>query len=292
MHTIALLLVSALAISTAAGCSQATEDEAAAGDVQDFTAQDRAAVMDALRLEVKPELANQDIVFNVAGQGGVLRIEGNWAWLQGHVQLRSGGEPTTKGTVYEEADKDGIFDGFRIEALLKKDGNTWKHVEHGLGTTDVWWSGIEERFAAAPRSLFPWLDTLQNGNEVVASERMAIMNALRTEIKKEIPNQEVVFNVRGDGGVFRVKGDYAWLQGNIELRTGGVPSTKGTSYEEAAKEGLFDGFRIEALFKKDTNGNWKVENHGVGSTDVWYWGIWDTYPDADRALWGSMAEQK
>ncbi|MBX3228289.1 MAG: hypothetical protein KIT84_26295 [Labilithrix sp.] len=240
---------------------------------------------------MKPTLANQDIVFNVQGQGRVIRIENGWAWLQGQIQLRNGGEPTTRGTLYEQDDKLGIFDGFRVEALLKKEGNTWKTVEHGIGSTDVWWWEIESRYTAAPRKLFPWLDQLENGDEIVASERQQIMNALRATVKREIPNQDIVFNVRRENGVLRVKGDYAWLQGYIELRGGGAPTTRGTAYEEADKEGLFDGFRIEALLKKDTNGNWTVANHGVGSTDVWWWGIWESHPDADRALWGDYAQE-
>jgi hypothetical protein len=286
MRTIAILLASALALSTVVGCSQAPEDETAATQ-DDFTAAERTGVMDGLRAKVKPTLANQDIVFNVQGQGRVIRIEGNWAWLQGAVEIRGGGEPTTRGTVYQDADESGIFDGFRIEALLKKDGNSWKVAEYGLGTTDMWWDGIESRFAAAPRALFPWRDQLKNGDEVVATERMTIMNTLRATVKREIPNQDIVFNVRGEGGAFRMKGDYAWLQGSVELRGGGVPSVKGTAFE--AEPDFFDGFHIEALFKKDTNGNWTVANHAIGSTDMWWSGIWEAYPDADRALWGDFA---
>lgn len=292
MRTIAFLLVSALAISSAVGCSKADSEDDAAADVSDFTQAERAAVMDGLRAEVKPSLNNQDIVFNVQGQGRVIRIEGNWAWLQGQIQLRNGGEPTTKGTVYEEWAKEGVFDGFRIEALLKKEGNSWKVVEHGIGTTDVWWWGIEERITAAPRALFPWLDTLKNGDQIAPTERQELMRVLHAKIDPGIPNQDIVFNVRREGGALRVKGDYAWLQGMIELRNGSAPNPKGTIYEETAKEGLLDGFHIEALFKKDTNGNWKVENSAVGSTDVWYWGIWESYPDADRGLWGEMAQTK
>ena len=286
--TILALVLSAFAVSAAVGCSaNAADDDAAATAGADLSASDRAALMDGLRAKVKPELANQDIVFNVNGQGGVLRVDGNFGWLQGQIQLRSGGEPTTKGTVYEADAKEGLFDGFRIEALMQRSGNGWKVVEYGIGSTDVWWEGIDTRYPAAPMTMFPWRDAAPNLDLIEPSERMAIMDVLRAKEKPGLGGQDIVFNVKGQGGSFRVSGDWCWLQGQIQLRNGGEPKTEGTIYAETAKEGLMDGWHVEALFHK-VNGKWTVVREGVGSTDVWWDGIWNEFPAAPRSIFPNL----
>jgi hypothetical protein len=271
--TFLALVLSSLAVSAAVGCSaNASDDEAAATAGADLSASDRAALMDGLRAKVKPTIANQDIVFNVQGQGGVLRVDGNFGWLQGQVQLRNGGVPTTKGTIYEEAAKEGIFDGYRIEALMQRSGNGWKVVEYAIGSTDVWWDRIDERYPAAPKTIFPWRD----GD----SERPAIMDTLRAKEQPELAGQDIVYNVKGQGGSFRVSGDWCWLQGQIELRGGGAPKD----------EGIWaggDGWHVEALLHK-VNGQWTVVRDGVGSTDVWWDGIWDEFPAAPRSIFPAL----
>src|ERR1043166_1492637 len=89
--TFAFIVASALALGTLTmGCSHASAEDDVAGAAADLSPADRSGIMDALRAKVKPELANQDIVFNVA-EGDVLRVEGSYAWLQGKIQLRAGG---------------------------------------------------------------------------------------------------------------------------------------------------------------------------------------------------------
>lgn len=276
-----LLLASTLALGGAAGCAGDDGSSDVAEDNVTISANERAAIMDGLRARVKPDLAYQDIVFNVSGAQGSLRMEGGWAFLMGTVETRGTGRPpTTAGTIYADADREGLFDGFRIEALLQKQGNRWVVVEHGIGTTDVWYWAIEERYRQAPRSIFPWLDA-NRVTQVAPSERMAVMNGLRATVKPDLANQDIVFNV--SRGSFRVSGDYCWLQGKIELRGGGQPSGIGTAYQDAIQAGAFDGWRIEALLKKDGS-NWRVLQHGIGSTDVWYSGIEETYPAAPRSI--------
>jgi hypothetical protein len=263
------LLGSAIAL-LAPACADA--EDTSSGDALMVSAPDRAAIMDGLRARVKPDLANQDIVFDVSH--GSLRAAHDYAWLMGVIELRGGGAPTTKGTAFEAADKDGLFDGFRIEALLERHGAQWDVVERGIGTTDVWYDGIEKRSPRAPRSIFPQLDG-EPGAAVATSERMAVMNGLRSKVKPEIADQDVVFNVAPTGdmhGSYRVAQSYCWVEARIELRTGGSPTTKGTLFEEAAREGTFDGFRVGALLKKDGVA-WNVVDHAVGAPDVWYAGV-------------------
>src|SRR5262249_10768196 len=125
--------------------------------------EERAAIMDTLRARVKPDLANQDVVFNVNVSHGSFRGAQNFCWLMGRVELRAAGEPGLQGTIYEAPAKEGLFDGFRIEALLKKNGGAWEVVDHAIGSTDVWYDGIEDRVPGVPRSIFPHLDHLTHG---------------------------------------------------------------------------------------------------------------------------------
>src|SRR5258705_401862 len=120
-----LVVASALALS-AVGCaaSDAEGDETGIGE-DNLTSQDRSAIMDALRAEVKPTVNNQDIVFNVQGDSGMFGVKDGYCWLQGVVQLRNGGEPSTAGTDFQD-----FFDGWHVQALLKKEGNSWKVLRH------------------------------------------------------------------------------------------------------------------------------------------------------------------
>lgn len=282
MRTIfVIFMASTLTLSAlTVGCSD-SEQSTGSGE-EDLTSSDRAALMDALRAKVKPDLANQDIVFNVSGPSGSLKDANGWAWLMGKVELRSGGEPKTQGTLYEADAREGLMDGFHIEALMHKVNGRWTVVESGIGSTDVWYWGIWERYAQAPREIFGPMANQEIGEEASPTERMAIMNGLRAKVKPEAGNQDILFNVK-QGGTFRMDSGYAWIQGQVQLRDGRAPKTEGTAYADAAREGLFDGWRIEALLKKEGS-KWVVLAHGIGSTDVWYVGLGDQYPAAKPIL--------
>lgn len=271
------MLLSTLALASATGCAATTDEGAETSDAA-LSGAERAAVIDGLRAKVKPELGHQDILFNFSQ--GSFRSAGTWAFVMGRIQLRDGSEPKLAGTIYAAEDEAGMFDGWHVQALLSKEGGAWRVVDHGIGSTDAWYYGIEDRYPAAPRSIFPWLDG-PDAAEVAPSERVSIMSSLRAVVKPELGNQDIVFNV--SRGRFAVAGGYCWLQGNIELRGGGVPNTVGTDYEEADEEGFFDGWHVQALLVKEGS-SWKVLEHGVGSTDVWYAGIGDRHPDAPAEI--------
>ncbi len=273
---LAALALAAAACSAPVGSDADESNQNLGGEA--VSAGERKAIINALRAGVRPDLANQDILFNFSE--GSFRSAGDYAFVMGTIQLHDGREPSTAGTIYEEDARSGLFDGFRVEALLAKEGGVWKLKEHGIGSTDVWYDGIESRYPRAPRSIFPWLDG-QSLEEVAQSERMAIMSGLRKVVKPELGNQDIVFNVRN--GAFNVSGGYVWLAGHIELRGGGVPTTAGTTYADEQEEGIFDGFHVEALLEKEGS-EWKVLAHAVGSTDVWYTGIADRFPDAPKAI--------
>lgn len=150
-----LMMVSTLALGAVTGCTAASNDDAAAA-AADLTGRERAEIMDALRAQVKPDLGGQDIVFNVSD--GHFGSENGWTWMQGTIELRGGGEPSIEGTFYEEYLEEGGFDGWRFEALLKKDGDVWTVLEHSIGSTDVWYANIRDSYPDAPESIFPpWM---------------------------------------------------------------------------------------------------------------------------------------
>lgn len=277
-----VFLFSTLTLSIlATGCSAETSDspgdvESSADAVAGISSETRKAIMNALRAKVAPSMGGQSIVFNVTK--GQLKSSTDWVFLMGTIELASGGTPSLRGTAYEQDAKNGLFDGFRVEALLKKEGTTWKVVEFAVGSTDVWWDGIWTRYPQAPREIFPGLST----PVVTQSERMAIMGALRQTVKPKLANQDIVFNVAN--GHFKSLNGWCWLKGTIELRAGGSPKTAGTQYENE----IMDGFHIEALLRANGD-SWKVLEHDIGSTDVWYSGIAKRYPDAPSSIWDTAA---
>ncbi len=112
---------------------------------------ERKAILDALRIPVEKEL-KQQIVF-VADN---FNVKGNWAFIGGDPQSQDGGKPNYRGTPYQEAIEDEIFDN-NFFALLKKTGGKWKVVTYAIGCTDVcysdWWSRYK-----APKTIFPYTE--------------------------------------------------------------------------------------------------------------------------------------
>jgi hypothetical protein len=274
-----LSAVAASSSALAVGCSQSLDDEVATG-VDAVSATERAAIMDALRAEVRPELNGQDIVFNVSQ--GTFRVKDGWCWLEGSIELRGGGQPTTRGTIHEDYDDGG--DRLGVEAFLKKENGRWKAVTFGIASTDAWWELLAEDYPQAPREIFPWLDSTPDREAAAAqAERRAIMDALRARVSPELGLQDIVFNV--SRGTFRTDDGWCWLEGNVELRGGGVPVTGGTLHEDYHREG--DPLRVEALLKKE-NGRWVVLEHGVASTDAWWDGIAERYPGLPLSLFPDL----
>lgn len=112
---------------------------------------ERTAILNALRVPVEREL-KQKIQFSIEK----FNSNGTWAFLSGAPQNMSGGKPNYKGTPYQEALDDDMFDN-NFFALLKKTGMKWKVVTYAIGCTDVcyafWWKDHK-----APKSIFPYTE--------------------------------------------------------------------------------------------------------------------------------------
>lgn len=112
---------------------------------------ERTAVLNALRVPVEKAL-KQKIQFSVQ----MIRVQGNWAFVNGEPQNSSGEKPDYSNTEFQEAMDEGMFDN-NFQALLKKTGGKWKVVTYAIGCTDVcyatWWKDYK-----APKAVFPYTE--------------------------------------------------------------------------------------------------------------------------------------
>lgn len=94
--------------------------------------------------------------------------------------------------------------------------------------------------------------------------RRTLLNVLRPLIVADL-GAPIEFVVDG----MRVAGNRAFVQVNAQ-RPGGRPiDLTRTRLAHRVEVGAIDGTRIEAFMIR-RNGRWSVEEHSVGSTDVWY----------------------
>lgn len=108
---------------------------------------ERKAIMDSLRVPVEKRLL-KSVVFKVDH----LKVQNGWAFMRGVPQQPNGRAMDYRGTGYEQAQKDGIFDDW-ICALLRKQGAKWQVVQFVIGATDVVYIGWDEKYKA-PSAIF------------------------------------------------------------------------------------------------------------------------------------------
>lgn len=275
-----MLLVSTL--FALGGCAAESADPDV-GDVSGAQtpadAAERSAVMNALRAKLQPSMGGQQIVFNVSR--GHYAMAGGYVFLRGQIQLKAGGTPKIEGTAYAGLAAEGIFDGFHVEAVLRKDGASWRVLEHGVGSTDVWWSGLSEQYAEAPDAIW---------DDLARSPRTPALRALHAKLAPTMGGQAFGIDIRE--GHFELEGDWAFVTGRLVSRGASEQlQTGGTAYAQLASEGLFDGFQVQALLRKEGT-TWRVLEEGVGSTDVWWSGLAAKYPSAPARIWDPLAAMK
>ena len=96
-----------------------------------------------------------------------------------------------------------------------------------------------------------------------SAERAAILSALRVPVERSL-KQKIQFSINN----FKVRGNWAFLDGEPQNSTGGKPNYKNTQYQEAIDADMFDN-NFFALLKK-SGGKWKVVKYQIGCTDVCY----------------------
>ena len=115
--------------------------------VQDFKTKNssnqaqRTQMLDLLRGEIRKSV-RQEVVFVVDH----FKVSGEYAWFEGTVQRKDGGQITFPDEDYECC---------KATCLFVKRGSNWSIAEYGAFGTDLWWSGIGNRFPRAPRTIFP-----------------------------------------------------------------------------------------------------------------------------------------
>ena len=104
--------------------------------------------------------------------------------------------------------------------------------------------------------------------------RKEILAALRPPIEKRL-GPGVEFKVT----VLRAQQDWAFVIADPQRR-GGKPIDGHKIFDEHF--GNMDGLRIEAVLRRQGS-RWKLVDHGIGATDVWYC---DVGPRSLKAGWG------
>ncbi len=107
-------------------------------------------------------------------------------------------------------------------------------------------------------------------------DRMAIMNALRVPVEKEL-KQRVQFTIKN----FKMTDTWAFINGEPLNLKSVKPDYADTPYQKAIDAGAFEN-NYQALLKK-TAGKWKVVTYLIGCTDVCWLG-WDKKFKASPAI--------
>jgi hypothetical protein len=117
---------------------------------------DRIIILNFLRSKVKPQI-KQDVTFVVRS----LQIKNNYAFLKGNVRDAKGGKIDFSKTIFKDEEKEGMFDGDPVYALLKKINGKWKYLIHAIGPTDVVYACWASTYKA-PKELFDFNDDCGN----------------------------------------------------------------------------------------------------------------------------------
>ena len=94
----------------------------------------RRAILDALRPAIEARLG-PDIEFVVRS----IDIRGGWAVVTADPQRRGGRAIDARR--YFPADDLEFMDGITVTAVMRFQGGRWRHVQHAIGATDVWYCG-------------------------------------------------------------------------------------------------------------------------------------------------------
>lgn len=102
-------------------------------------------------------------------------------------------------------------------------------------------------------------------------ERKALMDVLRSSVKKSLAGKPVIFKVQH----LKMLDGWAFLFGE-PLQPNGKPfDYHGTIYQRDIDDGAFDS-NVYALFRKSGK-KWVVKGWTIGATDVGWDGWWDKF---------------
>jgi len=215
-----------------------------------------------------------------------LRVAGQYAWATGTVQAVGGGDIDWANSDFAQDIQEGLFDGPNLQSLLRYEGDQWNGVESAIGSTDVWWDGLWLRYPI-PCELLPEFDSCLSVREPAAgtAERSDIMEAIHTDfLDAALHGQDNELVVRR----IRVGGNYAFVDATVQAPGGGEIDWANSDFAQDVEDGLFDGPSVQA-FLSEGRMSYVVLASGVGSTDVWWDGIWNQYEAVPCALFNVNA---
>jgi hypothetical protein len=146
MKLLLALMFCASSVVAQGGGSLKTEN-AAVPHVPEKGSVERKAIADALRAPVEKRL-KQPVIFKIDH----LKVQNNWAFLNGRPQQSDGSAIDYTNTVYKDAVDSGAFDD-GIVALLRKVKDKWTVVQYVIGATDVPYVEWDKKYRA-PKAIF------------------------------------------------------------------------------------------------------------------------------------------
>jgi len=125
------------------------------------------------------------------------------------------------------------------------------------------------------------LCSAQSTPDVGSPGRKAIMDSMRSAVKKSLRGKPVIFQVDH----LKIQGDWAFMKGIPRKPNGSPFDYRGTDYWGAIQDGAFDDW-VCGLLKKSGK-KWVVKAWALGGTDVTWFGWWDEYK-APKSIFPSV----
>ena len=92
----------------------------------------------------------KDLGVKVSFRPEIARTMGAWGWISAEAVNLDGTLIDISRTHYAAAEKEGMFDGPRVNALLKREGEGWVVTAFDVGSTDVAWTEWLQKYGAPP----------------------------------------------------------------------------------------------------------------------------------------------
>lgn len=145
-------LFAALVVAALAACSPAAEkapETPAPEAAAPFVAEADSATRNGLLMGLTPVI-EKDLGVKVSFKPEIARTMGDWGWISAEAVNLDGTLIDISRTHYAAAEKEGMFDGARVNALLKREGEGWAVTAFDVGSTDVAWTEWPQKYNAPP----------------------------------------------------------------------------------------------------------------------------------------------
>lgn len=263
--TISLLFLSLLP----AACTRDANPSNGEDRADEAGGSERSAIIGALHEVIDAQVngqANEFVVDHFV-------TEEKFAFVTAAIQKPGGGDLDWTNSAWAQDAEDGLFDGPSLQALLHFSNGAWSVAEYGVGATDVWWSGLWNRYPTKTCSLYPFadetcLDVAEPPRQ--KSVRNGIVKSIHAEFDKAFHDQpnELVFSH------LQATSRHAFALGHVQGQNGTELDLQDSEYAELIAEGLFDGPFFSAYLEL-VDDEWELVFSDMGATDVSWFGLWN-----------------